>query len=161
MKFCVKCGKELLDEAIICTNCGCLVDNNYQNKFKKNGNYNAAITKEMKLFHIFNFISNILFITALSLIIIGLSTIDISIWIEENNWGHLAGHHMYNENSLLCIAFCFSILNIAFSIVSIMLYESKCKEKSLDKMLNCIFRLSAASLFTIASLLSYIISINN
>lgn len=25
MKFCSKCGKELLDEAIICPNCGCQV----------------------------------------------------------------------------------------------------------------------------------------
>ena len=25
MKFCVKCGKELVDEAVVCTNCGCAV----------------------------------------------------------------------------------------------------------------------------------------
>jgi len=25
MKFCSKCGKELLDEAVICPNCGCSV----------------------------------------------------------------------------------------------------------------------------------------
>ncbi len=25
MKFCVKCGKEMLDEAVVCTNCGCPV----------------------------------------------------------------------------------------------------------------------------------------
>ena len=27
MKFCSKCGKEIADEAIICTGCGCAVDN--------------------------------------------------------------------------------------------------------------------------------------
>ena len=27
MKFCSKCGKELLDEAIVCPNCGCAVAN--------------------------------------------------------------------------------------------------------------------------------------
>ena len=27
MKYCVKCGKELLDEAVICTACGCPVEN--------------------------------------------------------------------------------------------------------------------------------------
>lgn len=26
MKYCSKCGKELVDEAIICTGCGCAVD---------------------------------------------------------------------------------------------------------------------------------------
>ena len=27
MKFCSKCGKEILDEAIVCPNCGCAVAN--------------------------------------------------------------------------------------------------------------------------------------
>jgi hypothetical protein len=27
MKYCSKCGKELFDEAVICVNCGCAVDN--------------------------------------------------------------------------------------------------------------------------------------
>lgn len=27
MKFCQKCGKELLDEAVICVGCGCVVEN--------------------------------------------------------------------------------------------------------------------------------------
>ena len=26
MKFCTKCGKELLDEAVVCTGCGCPVE---------------------------------------------------------------------------------------------------------------------------------------
>lgn len=28
MKYCQKCGKEIMDEAIICPNCGCAVENN-------------------------------------------------------------------------------------------------------------------------------------
>ena len=27
MKFCQKCGKELVDEAVVCINCGCAVGN--------------------------------------------------------------------------------------------------------------------------------------
>lgn len=162
MRFCVKCGKELLDEAVICTNCGCLTDKNHQSVFKKINNSNITITKEMRLFHIFSFISNILFVISFSLIIIGLSTINIWMAIDETSYGHLTiVHQMYNENSLLCVAFCCSILNLAFSIVSIIIYKSKCKEKSLDKLFNCIFRLIATSLFTITSLLSYIISLTN
>lgn len=26
MKYCAKCGKQLMDEAVICPNCGCAVD---------------------------------------------------------------------------------------------------------------------------------------
>ena len=28
MKFCSKCGKEVVDEAVICPNCGCSTENN-------------------------------------------------------------------------------------------------------------------------------------
>lgn len=28
MKYCTKCGHELVDEAVICTNCGCAVQGN-------------------------------------------------------------------------------------------------------------------------------------
>lgn len=27
MKFCSKCGKEIMDDAVICMNCGCAVEN--------------------------------------------------------------------------------------------------------------------------------------
>ena len=30
MKFCQKCGKEIMDEAVICPNCGCQTDSQYQ-----------------------------------------------------------------------------------------------------------------------------------
>lgn len=30
MKFCSKCGKEIMDEAVICPNCGCAVENKAQ-----------------------------------------------------------------------------------------------------------------------------------
>lgn len=33
MKFCQKCGKEISDEAVICTSCGCMVRNDNENKF--------------------------------------------------------------------------------------------------------------------------------
>ena len=28
MKFCEKCGKEIMDEAVLCPGCGCMVENN-------------------------------------------------------------------------------------------------------------------------------------
>jgi uncharacterized membrane protein YvbJ len=32
MKFCSKCGAEVMDEAVICTKCGCAVANNTETK---------------------------------------------------------------------------------------------------------------------------------
>ncbi len=36
MKYCSKCGNELLDEAVICPNCGC--ETGYQTKKSQNDN---------------------------------------------------------------------------------------------------------------------------
>ncbi len=30
MKYCTKCGAELVDEAVVCTKCGCIVDPSFQ-----------------------------------------------------------------------------------------------------------------------------------
>ena len=35
MKFCSKCGKEIMDEEIICTDCGCPVQTDDGTKLKK------------------------------------------------------------------------------------------------------------------------------
>lgn len=36
MKYCKKCGNELLDEAVVCTKCGCAIDPNmFMSKNKK------------------------------------------------------------------------------------------------------------------------------
>ena len=46
MKFCTKCGKELHDEAVVCTGCGCAVnDNNGYNNFNNNPYNNAYNNK--------------------------------------------------------------------------------------------------------------------
>ena len=49
MKYCSKCGKELFDEAVICTGCGCPVESN--NKASQN-------SKKKKLNNIINFFIN-------------------------------------------------------------------------------------------------------
>ena len=36
MKFCTKCGAELMDEAIVCIKCGCAVENNTANQKQEN-----------------------------------------------------------------------------------------------------------------------------
>ena len=39
MKYCTKCGNELMDEAVICTKCGCMVENVISPaKFNRNAN---------------------------------------------------------------------------------------------------------------------------
>lgn len=41
MKFCAKCGKELMDDAVLCPHCGCAVDGAPAKKVKSESSQSA------------------------------------------------------------------------------------------------------------------------
>ncbi|MBQ7045910.1 MAG: zinc-ribbon domain-containing protein [Clostridia bacterium] len=43
MKYCQKCGNELLDEAVMCPKCGCTVEGKQPTKEQKEKSKNQAI----------------------------------------------------------------------------------------------------------------------
>ncbi len=68
MKFCEKCGKEINEEAVVCTNCGCAVENK---TFKaKKVSYDAAVEKAAT--------TNII-----SIIILAVAVV---VWLFVNMW---------------------------------------------------------------------------
>ncbi len=48
MKFCSKCGKEVMEEAVICTNCGCSLGSENK-KETKGGNDGLAVAAKIFL----------------------------------------------------------------------------------------------------------------
>ena len=55
MKYCTKCGKELMDEAVICPSCGCAVESIENIPFMK-----TSKQTNQKLFSMIGFITSIL-----------------------------------------------------------------------------------------------------
>lgn len=49
MKYCSKCGKELMDEAVICVNCGCAVAPNATTGSRHSANYPKIVEYEESL----------------------------------------------------------------------------------------------------------------
>lgn len=47
MKFCQKCGKEMVEEAVVCPSCGCSVAQ--ENAVKKNGDDGLAVASKIFL----------------------------------------------------------------------------------------------------------------
>lgn len=66
MKYCSKCGKELVDEAIVCPNCGCAVT---EGALVKEGEQETAGLKTAaKIFMILGCVGNALFAFLIPLI---------------------------------------------------------------------------------------------
>ena len=58
MKFCEKCGKEIMDEAVICPGCGCTVQN--QTMTTENNTENTAASKRSVVLGIIGIVGGIL-----------------------------------------------------------------------------------------------------
>ena len=54
MKYCSKCGKEIMDDAVICTGCGCAVEDTQQKKTV------VAVPKKAKTASVFGILSILL-----------------------------------------------------------------------------------------------------
>ena len=101
MKFCVKCGVELFDEAVICPKCGCLTPGSDFNlkpdnrQVTKENSYNGEST----LVSIFNFLATITSILALFLFLCGIFDNSIAIYDQPGEYSdyHSAGLHVNDE----------------------------------------------------------------
>lgn len=49
MKFCQKCGAQVRDEAVVCTNCGCAVTGNNTSAMATGGNDGLAVAAKVFL----------------------------------------------------------------------------------------------------------------
>lgn len=56
MKYCSKCGKELFDEAVVCTNCGCAVQNNTKPYAAQNDEVSVGLCVASALIPLFGMI---------------------------------------------------------------------------------------------------------
>ena len=63
MKYCSKCGKELMDEAVICPSCGCSVASLSNNKYEHTNEYVKIQEYESKVntLHTISIIAFVLF----------------------------------------------------------------------------------------------------
>ena len=106
MKFCTKCGKELHDEAVICTGCGCMVAPN------RNLNF-THVKREKKECGTFSLVPffDLCFLVAST---IGLLFISLPILLREED--------------ILAFAIVFSIISTVFASLSFSLTLNERKD---------------------------------
>lgn len=149
MKYCSKCGKELVDEAIVCTGCGCSVQ--YENRSinkevkKHSNNYDP-----MKAVYIMSFFSNILLAVTLAFI---LNTI-----ISEYIWSYNGYIYLFYEEGFVYCSLISAFPTIIFNIITLVLYKTRSTEPTLDGVLKYVSKLIAAILLlSVAGSLIYTI----
>ena len=121
MKFCTKCGAELVDEAVICTKCGRMLEttsiegtriNEHQNKNSLNSSIDTKPTTQLTVFSFLFRLS--LFYALLSLLLgIGLGRV---VYLSSSKPTAIRLDFL-PDSELIVLGLIFSILTIAFGIV--------------------------------------------
>ena len=122
MKFCEKCGHQLLDEAVICTNCGCMVrPPQSAPKAPQNIAQNTEMAEKEKkgsCLDVFNFVFSILSVLCLFFILLSFVYAWVNTSIYEGYRSSWANSYFDAEDGLGAVAFFLGLGSLAFSIVS-------------------------------------------
>ena len=119
MKYCAKCGHELIDEAIVCTNCGCMTGPIP----KKFGNKSSHTIKEnsehsTKAVEVFNFLFSLTTIISCFFVILALITAYVDSYVYSGNY---ISSDYRAEGISSAIALIFSLSSLGFGIASFVL----------------------------------------
>lgn len=121
MKFCAKCGKELMDDAVLCPHCGCTVDGAPAKKVKSESSQSAKSGWVPLVFGILGLVYGILVLMA-SLGISSLYPASFLILLGLGLTGILAIIYaiplLNKKNVFGIIGFCFGVISIILIAIS-------------------------------------------
>ena len=148
MKYCVKCGNELGDDALLCTNCGCMTHDSYQ-LFKKKQKASPKVKKQVyvdsKIVYVFKFLINIFLVTTITLFLFSIIYPYIRLRFYSDNY---IGITYYLEYECCLLALIFSSISLVLSIVGISIHGKKTPTRRTELTFDFIIKiiLSAALL---------------
>jgi len=152
MKFCTKCGHELIDEAVVCTNCGCFVNQSSQVHISESTAPPTEARKEKSsvLLCIFNFIFSITAAVAVFFLIWSLGWGGVDTSISFPNYSISIYAWFYPNGLLVLIGVLASIVSCGFGIISFIL--SLAQKEKIDKVLTSIARMIIGILLVVLSI---------
>ena len=126
MKFCTKCGTELLDEAVICTKCGCMVEGAKAPVVKAprkraDGLLDVTEKKPSTLLIVFNFVFALLVVFALFFAIMAIGDGRVKSSLYDTNSSiysvdYQVSSHFYPIDDFMIPAFLFSLLSFGTGV---------------------------------------------
>ena len=148
MKYCTRCGKELHDEAVMCTGCGCMIAPVFQSTEEKA--ISTPKESNFSLIYVFNFIYAIL--VAFSLLFLLTALFDGYIhsdvtFYDSNSYSHFSRFILNYD--FIAASFIFSLVGVGFSLASVII--AAVKRAKLKTVLTCISELIIAALIMLFS----------
>lgn len=121
MKFCTKCGNELLDEAVVCMKCGCAVSNSAQGHTAISNHPKVSVdtstAKRGKCLNVFNFVFDVSAILYMAMLWISVAYSYVWADIYTTRYsGYNISVNLYLEYGCIIIAFILSIVMLGFGI---------------------------------------------
>lgn len=151
MKYCVKCGKELCDEAVVCTGCGCMTGQKNNSLLPRK----KANTEEKVLgVKILNFIINVFFSVIVLTILTSLFNNEVVIYLKDDY--HSRGYCWMDYNSLIT-GIVFSSVNIILILISFGIDFNETKGNKLDVFFEYCSKLVLALCFLLPMFLFVIL----
>ena len=154
MKFCSKCGHQLVDEAVICTNCGCAVafptvrgKSDKEKEISKN--------KGRAIVEIFNFVFALTIILCLLFVILSFifAYVDVDIYETWNNDGYYAWGDYYPQPLLMLLAMMTTCVTFALSATGFII--TLANKLGRESVFSAITRLFLSVVLFIATLISF------
>jgi len=155
MKFCSKCGQELVDEAAVCTNCGCFVSQSSQEKIDASNTSDQTPSTEKKFttLYVFNFVFAITAALSVFFLILSLADAFIIAPIRYYSDGSYTLKMLegwdYKPNGNVYSLF-FAAISWVFSIVSFIL--ALVKRAKVEKLLPTIAQVFISLLLIVLSI---------
>ena len=153
MKFCTKCGAELLDEAVICTKCGCMVEGMgapgaKSKKQTGNGVLDATCKQPSAVLSVFNFLFSLFATIALFWILIAVA--DIS-WYGSGSYysGYGVTGYVRFYSDYIILAGVGALFSFGAALVSFIL--TLVEKHRGERLFSAISRLVAGILLLIAT----------
>ncbi len=165
MKFCTKCGAELVDDAVICTKCGCIAE--FRPIIAPNApkaidaqspqlRQPACITaeKEQLLLPTFNFVSSVT--SAIALFFTVLSTIlgRVSSYLSTSIYSKTPNVYSYFWLDFELIIACIITSSIAFVCGLVFFILTLVKKQRGEKLFSGITKLVVGCLLLLASIIA-------
>jgi hypothetical protein len=151
MKFCVKCGVELFDEAVICPKCGCFTpgsDFNLKSDTQQVTKVNSS-SGESTLVSMFNFLATITSIIALFMFLCGIFDNAIYLFDQPGEYSDYHDAYFAVNDTFLRWGIIPALTSLCFGVTTFVL--SLVKRQRGSKLFSSITKLIVGFLLLLAS----------